>query len=206
MSVDDRLRAGLRANATSLEPQTERRLEDVHRRNRRRSTAVASLVAAAVLGVGGSVGWALGVGSSAPRGVDPAQRSSSVEPAHPVLPDSSWTKVVTRREAVRAGASRSWLVDNFGDGERLPLVLSFVGGVYSQSGRYPGGWAVGEAGMLSYDGDRVVLTSTSPGCRGCRTVLVWRISGDQLSLADRGGGLDPVDRLMLAGTWTRRDS
>lgn len=206
MSVDDRLRVGLRANASSLEPETERRLDDVHGRHRRRTSVVACLVATVVLGVGVGLGWALGERGSVPRGVDPAQRSSSVEPAHPVLPDSSWTKVVTRREAVRAGAGRSWLVDNFGDGERLPLVLSFVGGVYSQSGRYPGGWAVGEAGMLSYDGDRVVLTSTSPGCRGCRTTLVWRISGDVLSLVDQGGGLDPVDRLMLAGTWTRRDS
>jgi hypothetical protein len=52
MSVDDRLRQGLGANATAMEPQVETRLDDVRRRGRRagrvRRARTGALVAAAV--------------------------------------------------------------------------------------------------------------------------------------------------------------
>jgi hypothetical protein len=55
MSVDDRLRAGLRANATALQPEVESGLDEVQRRGRGRRAArvavAAGLVAAAAVAV-----------------------------------------------------------------------------------------------------------------------------------------------------------
>ena len=121
------------------------------------------------------------------RGVEPAAPTVATADPSPraSIPDSNWRRVVTRSEAVALGLDRDFLRDNFGDAERLPLVLSFVGGLYSQSGRYPGGWSVGDAGAVAYDDTgRLVLTSTSSGCSGCTVTVDWRIVGDDLRLED----------------------
>ena len=61
MSVDDRLRSGLRANATAFEPEVETGLDEVRRRGRRRAAcrvartgavAAAAVAAAALVAVG----------------------------------------------------------------------------------------------------------------------------------------------------------
>ena len=105
MSVDDRLRAGLEANAVDFLPEGEARLAQVHTRLRRRralqgSAAVASVAAAvAVIAV---------VSSSRP----PADREEPVPQPTPTvttsaydgprIPDSSWSRVLTRADAERA--------------------------------------------------------------------------------------------------------
>jgi hypothetical protein len=122
-----------------------------------------------------------------------------------MIPDSGWRRVVTRAELVRAGADSEFLEENLGSAQRLPLRLNFIGEVYSLGGRFPGGWGVGDAGTLEYDQDgRLVLTSTSPGCRGCVVSLAWRIRGYRLVLDEyRGTPEDPISRVLLEGGWIR---
>ena len=211
MSVDDRLRRGLEANAQSFRPQGEARLDLVRRRWRRRRLVVAVGVASVVASaVGGA--WVVvddGRDGHSGRGVEPAAPSATTPGPRlrAAIPDSNWRRTVTRSEAVALGLDREFLRDNFAGAGRLPLVLSFVGGLYSQSGRYPGGWSVGDAGAVAYDdAGRLVLTSTSSGCSGCTLTLDWRIVGDDLRLEDADDVLAAEDRLMVTGSWSRQDS
>ena len=209
MSVDDRLRAGLAANAGSVQPEGESRLDAVRRRHRRHRALVAGAVAAVVLvaGSGAVLGWVLtgeGRGQGSRGGV--GGEAAATATYHPEIPPSNWRKVVTREQLVAAGADRAFLAENIGSADRLPLLLGLSGDVFSQSGRYPGGWSVGDAGRVSYDdAGRLVLTSSSPGCTGCVSILDWRLEGGELHLSDAGGTLDPIDRVFYLGTWRSAD-
>jgi hypothetical protein len=212
MSVDDRLRRGLHANATAFQPEGEARLLAVGRRRRRRRAIVTAVAAAVVVALAGAGAGAVWVGSKGPgtgREIEPAAPSPSSldESPTPVvgIPDSNWRRTVTRAQARALGLGADFVRDNFGDAERLPLVLSFVGGIYSQSGRYPGGWAVGDAGTVAYDDAQLVLTSTSPGCPGCAVAVDWRIVSGELRLTAPRATLVPEDRLMVVGSWSRQD-
>lgn len=210
MPVDDRLRRGLDANARAFVPEGEERLLQVHRRRRTRTRVLAATAAATVAALAAVSGSLLGgserTGQSEPA-PQPTQESTSTNVySGPRIPDSNWRKVVTRAQLVRAGADSAFLAENLGRADRLPLTLSFVGKVYTQSGRYLGSWSVGDAGTLAYDSDgRLVLTSTSPGCRGCTATFTWRIRGDRLELDVPGAGLgDPVAGVIMQGVWTRQ--
>lgn len=83
MSVDDRLRQGLGANATAFEPEVETRLDDVRRRGRRagrvRIARAGGLVAAAVA-VAAVVAFVVRPGSDDPSPAPPvAQPSPTAE-------------------------------------------------------------------------------------------------------------------------------
>lgn len=218
MSVDDRLRRGLEANATSFQPEVEARLAALQGRHGRRRAVLAGAAAAVVLtGVGITGAW-LGSAGGSGRSVEPVApvaptpdgsrgTTSEATPATGArVPDSAWRRTVTREQAVELGLDRGFLRDNFGDVDRVPLVLSFFGDAYSQSGRYAGRWQVGDAGTVSYDGDLLVLTSTSPGCSGCVAKLEWQVSRGTLRLSDPRGELAPDGRLMLVGSWSRQSS
>jgi hypothetical protein len=209
MSVEDRLRRGLEANARAFTPESEQRLVEVRRRHRARTGAIAAGMAVIVVIVAAatnSLMWRSNQSSSPDPAPMPTQAATSATTyTGPSIPDSGWRKIVTRAELVDAGADDAFLADNIGSAARLPLTLSFIGGVYSQSGRYPGGWRVGDAGTLEYDPDgRLVLISTAPECRGCVTSLAWRFHGDRLMLDDvEGTPDDPITQVMLEGSWTR---
>lgn len=215
MSVDDRLRRGLEAEATSFHPEVEARLAALHRRHgRRRAVLAAALTTVVILGAGLGAGW-LFVGGDRGTGADvqpvaPASPSRTMPDAGPDagpgarIPDSAWERTVTRRQAMALGLGRDFLRDNFGEADEVPVVLSFFGEAYSQSGRFAGRWQVGDAGGVSYEGDVLVLTSTSPGCVGCVARLAWTVSGDVLRLSDPRGTLEPDGRLMLLGRWSRQ--
>ena len=212
MSVEDRLRRGLEANAVAFLPEGEARLAVVHRRHRARTGVLAACSVAAVVAVvvAATVAGALLSGPDRSRSTEPVQQPSPVVtpgnayPGHRI-PDSNWRKVVTRAELVAAGASQQFLADNLGDADRMATTLSFIGTVYSQSGRSHGTWTVGDAGTISYDSQRrLLLTSTAPGCRGCLMRLDWNVDGNRLALTGfRGTPDDPIARVMLEGTWTR---
>ena len=208
MSVDDRLRTGLAANAGSVHPAGEARLDAVRRRHRRRRALVAGGVAVAVLvvGSGAVLGWLqTGQGDRGSRG-DVVVEPTSTATSHAVIPRSNWRKVVTREQLVAAGADRAFLRENLGSAQRLPVLLALSGDVFSQSGRYAGGWSGGDAGKLAYDdAGRLVLTSSSTGCTGCVFTLHWRIEAGELHLSDATGALDPIDRLFYLGTWRSAD-
>lgn len=209
MSVDDRLRVGLAANAASVHPEGESRLDAVRRRHRRHRALVAGAVVAVVLvvGSGAVLGWVLtGQGGGEGTRGDVVVEPTSTATSHPEIPPSNWRKVVTRDQLVAAGADGAFLAENIGRAERLPLLLSLSGDVFNQSGRYAGGWSGGDAGTMSYDdAGRLVLTSSSPGCAGCVSTLEWRIEEGELHLSDATGTLDPIDRLMYLGTWRSAD-
>jgi hypothetical protein len=212
MSVDDRLRVGLAANAGSVQPEGEARLAAVRRRHRHRRALVAGAVAAVVLvvGCGAALGWMLG-GQGAPggRGADVVDSPSPTRahPAGAVIPPSNWRRVVTREQLVRAGADDAFLREHLGSADRLPLLLALSQDVFSQSGRYAGGWRGGDAGRVSYDDQgRLVLTSSSTGCFRCVLTFDWRIEEPgELLLSDATGELDPIDRVMYAGSWRSAD-
>jgi len=214
MSVEDRLRWGLDANARAFAPEGEQRLAEVRRRYRARTgvlAATAAATVAAIVVVVAATGFTLwGSDRVSPA---PAPRPTQLTTAAsvytgPRIPDSSWRKVVTREQLVRAGADSAFLAENLGRADRLPVTLSFVGDVYSQSGRYPGGWSVGDAGTLDYAPDgRLVLTSTAPGCRGCVGSFTWRLQGERLRLGDlHGSADDPMTRAIIGGVWSRSGS
>ncbi|RYP81011.1 hypothetical protein EKO23_24160 [Nocardioides guangzhouensis] len=209
MPVEDRLRRGLEANARAFVPEGEKRLVEVRRRHRARTGTIAAAMAAAVV-VGAVFAGTLLGGSDRSASPQPAKGPTEVSTsagtyAGPRIPDSGWRRVVTREQFVRAGADRAFLADDFGRADRLPVTLSFIGTVYSLSGRYPAGWSVGDAGTVEYAPDgRLQLTSTAPGCRGCVGSLSWRIRGNRLLLGGfRGTPDDPMASVMLEGTWTR---
>ena len=189
MSVDDRLRRGLEANAQSFQPHGEARLDLVRRRWRRRRLVLAGVVMGVVLlaGSGAALGWSvIGGGPSGGRGVDPVDApSGTLAPPHPVIPASNWRKVVTRDELAAAGSGQAFLREHLGSARRMPVLLSFSQDVFSQSARYAGGWSGGDAGRVSYDD--------------------WRLGSGELHLSDATGALDPVERVMLLGTWRSAD-
>lgn len=209
MSVDDRLRAGLAANAATVRPAEELRLDAVRRRHRRRHALVAgALVVVLLVGGGAALGWLLsGQGSTGGRGVDPADAPTTLSsPSHPVIPASNWRKVVTRDELVAAGEDPGSLREHLGSAEQMPVLLALSQDVFSQSARYAGGWSGGDAGRVSYDDEgRLVLTSSSTGCFRCVFTLDWRLEAGELHLSDATGALDPVDRVMYLGTWRSAD-
>jgi hypothetical protein len=210
MSVDDRLRRGLEANAQSFEPQGEARLDRVRGRWRRRRLVLGGVLAGVVLlaGSGAALGWLLGGGGpSGGRGVDPVDAPSTTLTApHPAIPASNWRKVVTRDELAAAGADQAFLREHLGSARRMPVLLSFSQDVFSQSARYAEGWSGGDAGRVSYDDEgRLVLTSSSTECFGCEFTLDWRLEPGELHLSDATGALDPVDRVMYLGTWRSAD-
>ena len=211
MPVEDRLRRGLEANARSFVPEAERRLVDVHRRHRRDTAwlgvvavAAAAIVAVAALALGSLLGGSDPNGAREPARPPTEVPSSSDDYVGPRIPDSDWRKVVTRDQFARAGADQAFFDANLGEADELPVRLSFVGDVYTQSARYTGSWAVGDAGTFSYDPDgRLVLSSTAPGCRGCRASLTWSVRGDQLRLAFDDPPTDQISAALLEGVWTR---
>ncbi len=213
MSVDERLRRGLEANASSFVPAGEARLEAVHRRLRRRRAGLVAAVgtAAAVAAVA-----VTGVLAGGREGADPAPIDSpapSVSTASagessyagPVIGDSTWARSFTREEALALGVSRAELREQgLGPDDRLRLQLQFLGENYAQSGDYSGTWSIGDQGLFEYlAGGRIRLTSSSPGCPGCIATLRWRVADDQLRLSDMQGDgmLGALDRVMTEGTW-----
>lgn len=126
MSVDERLRAGLELNASTVAPKGEARLVAVRRRHRRR---MAGLALGGVGTVAAGVALAVGLASGG------ADRAVPPEPAPPVvtpppapetaglIPDSTWRRVVTATEASAGGVSEGRIRDDIGTDGRLPMEM-----------------------------------------------------------------------------------
>ena len=209
MRVEDRLRQGLDANATSFVPVGECRLSEVHRRRRHRAVTglVAACAAAVVLAVallgarGGQLRTLPGPARPSPDSTDVSRADDGTG-----LPDATWFRVATADGAASLGVPERAVARHLGDDGRLPLALTVVDGTWAiTTTGDTGAVEVGDFGRAAYDdrGD-LVATSESSGCPGCRAVLRWRLAGDELVLASADGALGPVERLVTEGTWHDR--
>jgi hypothetical protein len=211
MSVDERLRAGLAANAETMEAAVERRLEEVRDRRRgevRRLWAGGALVAAATVAVVVAL-----TGRPATRSAEPVDTPSPSESATayagPRIPDGSWSKVATAAEARRRGLDAPVVQRLLGADGKLPVTLRIAGDrfailVTEEDGGVP---VPGDSGSLSYDGrGRLVTVSESPGCPGCIGVYTWTVDGDALTMAFARGSTSTKDdeRLVTEGTFHRK--
>ncbi|PKH44207.1 hypothetical protein SAMN05192575_102237 [Nocardioides alpinus] len=207
MSVDDRLRAGLERNASSLVPAGEARLDAVRRRHRRRVLAVAG---GGLVAVAATVALAFGLASGGvdravpPDPLPPAETSPVPPEAAGLIPDSTWRRVVTTKQAEAAGVPRSRIREDIGDDGRLPLELRLTTDTFTQSGDYGGSvWEIGDSGSVAYD-ERGRLVVTSARCVPCSALAVtWRIDDDRLVFTRLGPSNGPMDRVVWTGTWRR---
>lgn len=214
MSVEDRLRAGFEANALDFLPTGEERLTQVHSRLRRRRALQAS---AAVVASAAAVAVVAALGSSNPSSqrpdyVDRPTSTASSTPTEavdvPGIPDSSWTKVLTRAQAERAGLSEAKIVEHLGADDLMPLTFQFQADSYSiLITNDEGVVEVGDPGSVEYVAPgRLVLTSDSPGCPGCQQQLTWQIRGDRLILGEAPGEQLPrLEALVVLGNWRESD-
>ena len=99
-----------------------------------------------------------------------------------VIPDGSYAKTVTVKQARAMGITDKSFLDQLGDDETTTFVYKFQGDRWTQ-------FVVedvtepGDGGPLEYDADDdVVLTSESDGCPGCVYSYAWSLVGDELTL------------------------
>jgi len=124
------------------------------------------------------------------------------------IPDSSWTRVLTRAQAERAGISEANIVEHVGTDDRMPLTFQLLSDSYSLLvSNDEGVDELGDPGSVEYPAPRrLVLTSDSPGCPGCREELTWDIRGDRLTLRlAPGENMPRLDAFIWLGDWRRAD-
>lgn len=209
MSVDERLRAGLRANVAGVVPQGESRLAATRSRHRRR---VAWLSALGAGGAAAAVALAVSVAGGAdrtapePEPLPPATSSAVPAPADGTIPESTWRKVVTRAQALDEGVAPQRIRDDIGADDRLPLEMRFDGDAFTQTGDFGGSvWEIGDSGSTAYDG-RGRLVVTSHRCDGCDPFAVtWRVVGNRLVITGLDPRPGPMARTVWLGTWRRTE-
>ncbi|WP_374456471.1 hypothetical protein [Nocardioides sp.] len=190
MLVEDRLRQGLEANATSFTPATEWRLAQVHRRRRRRRTtnAVASLgsVAAAAAAVAAVQlgGGSLPVPSPDPGPAAPGPGLMPPASSQPtVIPEmGGYGRQATEAEGLASGVPRGDVEQLVGKDGVVPLGFRLEQGIYTiwtNDDRFSP--TAHDYGTYAFeDGGRLVLTSMTDTCPGCTTTLSWRWKGRDL--------------------------
>jgi hypothetical protein len=206
MPVEDRLRRGLEANATSYVPEGVWRLAQVRRRRRRRSVTVLAAGTAAAVVLGSALVAGRGdLPGTAPAHPSPAGDPSALAEDGRVVPDGTWHRVITGSEVEALGVESRETVRHLGEDGRLPLALTVVGGTWAITITGDDGTVeVGDLGHATYDDQgRLVTSSASTGCPGCEAVLGWRVEGDDLVL-EAADGLDAVERHVTEGRWRDR--
>ena len=211
MRVEDRLRQGLEANATSFVPDGEWRLAQVRRRRRRRSMTVLAATGAAAVVLGSALVAGHGGGPALlPGPVHPSPGAGDASARAydgSVVPDGTWHRVATEAEAELLGVAHRDVLHRAGDDGRLPLALTVLGDTWAiTTTSDTGAVEVGDLGRATYDaGGRLVTTSASTGCPGCETVLTWRVEGDDLVLEAAVDDRGAVDRWVTDGRWRDRE-
>jgi hypothetical protein len=184
MSIDDRMRAGLAANAELLPPPVEEHLDAVRRRHRRRTRGRVALVAAAAVVL--AVLAPLGVRWIVDPGPEPAKPTPSLAGSY---------RVVVRGEGPTADMTGAWTVTLGADG-RMQVKAPADGLLVADEG-------------LHYQVRGDVLTTNlfldRVGCqRGDPPVGAYRfaVSGTGASFTTLGDSCEP--RLLLfSSTWKR---
>lgn len=211
MPVDDRLRIGLAANAEVMSPGVERHLEEVRRRRRRelrlRWAGVGGAAAAATVAVLLSVAPGGAPGSVDPVDAPPSPAPTATAEGGSRVPDGSYRKVATLREARARALDLDVVRPHLGEDGRLPVVLRFTGDRFTVFVTEDDGVrATGDFGSVSYDdAGRLVMGSESPGCPACLTVHEWSLDGGRLRLSFVPGQVEVGDdaRLVVEGSFRR---
>ena len=162
-------------------------------------------------------GCASGEAAESAKGDNSASESTSPSPssesadapsdawAGEVLPDSTWTKTVTLKQAKKAGVPQAEVPPNFGEDGLMPLTFVFESDSWAIMVVNDDGAAEpGDLGTLTYDDQgRLVTTSNSEGCPGCVITLRWEVVRDTLTIATVEKSGDPLEKLILSGQWER---
>lgn len=122
-----------------------------------------------------------------------------------VLPDSTWTKTVTLKQAKKVGVPQAEVPSNFGEDGLMPLTFVFESDSWAIMVVHDDGAAEpGDLGTLTYDDQgRLVTTSNSEGCSGCVITLRWKVVRDTLTIAMVEKSNEPMEKLILSGQWER---
>lgn len=210
MLVEDRLRQGLEANATSFMPSEEGRLELLHRRRRRHTVHVAASLGTAAAAL--VAGVALQAGGVHLPGTTPDQGPAG--PGHVQTPTSRPTAIperggfvheVTKKQGLALGVPRKTVEQLVGKDGVLLLGIRFHFGsftIWTNDDRYEAtAWDYG-----SYDfqpDGRLVLTTVSDTCPSCITTLSWRWAGQDVVFTSVDRDVDgDLARWLWSGRWT----
>lgn len=122
-----------------------------------------------------------------------------------ILPNSTWTKTLTLKQAKKAGVPRTEIPSNFGEDGLMPMTFAFEDDAWAiiitnDQGRPE----TGDLGTLAYDDQgRLVTTSNSEGAAGVVIVLDWEVAGDTLTIRATETTGDALGNLVLSGQWAR---
>lgn len=182
MLVEDRLRQGLEANATSFTSSGEWRLEQVHRRRRRRTTGVVASAAAATAAIAAGVVVQLGgIAEPAPN-APPAGSVERPASSAAAAPAGGWLREVTAKRGLALGVPRRRVERLVGADGRMQLGLKLEQQTFTIWTNDDKGRATAwDAGSYSFkSGHRLVLTSILDTCPRCTTTLTWRQVGNDV--------------------------
>jgi hypothetical protein len=122
-----------------------------------------------------------------------------------VLPDSTWTRSVTLRQAKKVAVPQAEIPPNFGRDGVMPMTFVFEDDAWAiiitnDQGREE----TGDIGTFVYDDrGRLVTTSASEGAAGVVIVLEWEVAGDTLTIKPTESTGGPLGDLILSGQWER---
>ena len=182
MLVEDRLRQGLEANATSFTSSGEWRLAQVHRRRRRRTTGVVASAVATSAAIAAGVVVQLG-GTAAPaQDAPPAGTVERPASSSDAAPAGGWLREVTAKRGLELGVPRRTVQRLVGADGRMQLGLklqqqTFTLWTNDDKGRATA-WDAGSDRFKS--GHRFVLSSILDTCPRCTTTLTWRQVGNDV--------------------------
>lgn len=122
-----------------------------------------------------------GCGDDSSASTTPAASPETAD-ATAAIPDGSYGKTVTVKQARALGITDKYFLGQLGEDETTSFVYKFQGDRWTQ-------FVVeqvaepGEGGTLEYDADDdVVMTSQSDGCPGCIYSFAWSLVGDELTM------------------------
>jgi hypothetical protein len=148
--------------------------------------------------------------STAPPANDSPASSGTLAEAR--IPEGTWAKVSTLKDATRMGLPDQVAQRLVGADGVLHVELRIDGQDFAQFGddQKDDELVLGDRGTATYDPEgHWVLTSQSEGCRDCVSSFTWSVHDDRLTLAlrDVAQAGDPVDQLVgrfvMEGTYTR---
>ncbi len=150
------------------------------RKARRMSRGALLILSVALLT---ACGGGEGESTIAPAQQDQASPDTAAPADAAGLPDGSYEHTATVEEAVANGFSRQEASAAFGPDGELPITFVFDGGTWQHIVVDDNGTSeVGDFGTYVIEGNELITTSQSDGCRGCVGTYEYSFDGEVLSL------------------------